>query len=296
MVSNETRTIITIFLSVRITTGILGLIANFLQLVFICRDKKQRNSVFGMILLSLCVADIFVSFFLSYSGITNLLNLFLVIDLELSNKLIRTSFDIALIFSILSSFSHVVFIAVVRVLSLVFPFRIKQIITKLRCKIILVVLWFFSIGLAIISHLIKVFILSYLAITTSCLLLLAYSIICYRMCKRRGIQGNESTQRNRQKTDKHVLLYSMILTFIFCSCILPFSLSSLIKYRISLVRDYIILALLFINPLLDPLLYFFVSHCRQRRANVVLPNRNCQHQTAAREKIGKSQNIQETRL
>ncbi len=293
MLSNEQRTFYTIFSSIYLTTGILGLIANFLQLCFICRDKKQRNSVFGMILLSLCVADILVSIYLSYRGIITLLDLFLV--MELPNQLMFLSI-FAFIFSFVSSLCHVVFIAVLRVLSLVFPFRIKQIITKLRCKIILVVLWLFSIGFALISYLIKIGIFLYLAITTSCTLLLAYSIICYRMCKRRGIQGNESTQRNRQQSDKHVLLYSMALTFIFCSCNLPYSLFVVMKFRVSEVGSYIILALFFINAFLDPLLYFFVSHCRQRRANVVLPNRNCQHQTAAREKIGKSQNIQETRL
>ena len=61
MVSNELRTIFTIYSSISITTGTLGLIANFLQLFFICRDKKQRDSVFGMILLSLCVQVSFQS-------------------------------------------------------------------------------------------------------------------------------------------------------------------------------------------------------------------------------------------
>ena len=204
MLINELRTSFTIYSSIHITPGILGLIANFLQLCFICRDKKQRNSVFGIILLSLCVADILVSICFSYSGIIDLLYVFLVIDLELSKKL-RSLSSFAFIFSLVSSFCHVVFIAVLRVLSLIFPFRIKQIITKLRCKIVLVCLWLFSIGFMLISHLIKVDIVSYLAITTSCLLLLAYSIICYRMCKRRGIQGNESTQRNRQQSNKHGL-------------------------------------------------------------------------------------------
>ena len=68
------------------------------------------------------------------------------------------------------------------------------------------------------------------------------------------------------------------------------------KFIISVGGYYIILALLFINPILDPLLYFFASYCKRRGANVFLPNRNCQDQTTPREMNGKSQNIRETTL
>ncbi len=293
MVNKEFAAFLTILSSIFTTTGVLGLIANLMQLFFVCRDKKQRKSVFGMILLSLCVADIIVSVVQLYRGIIGLLTLLLVIDLKLLSKLLFPSL-LAFIFSVASSFSHVVFIALLRVLSLVFPFRIKQIFTKLRSKIILVFLWLFSIGFIIIDHFTMKFLWPYLAITTSFILLLAYSIICYRMCKRRGIQGNESTQRNREQSDKYVFVYSMALTFIFCVCNLPAAISVFIE--MPMVGRYVGIFLHSMNPLIDPLLYFFASYCKQRRANNALPNRDCQNQNVARAVNGNSQKIGETPL
>ncbi len=132
-------------------TGTLGFITNLVQMIFICRDKKQRNSVFGITLLSLSISDIFVSIVQFYRGILSVLYLLLVIDSRLFAKhSLLSSHGIA--FSLASSLSHVIFIAVMRMLALVFPMRIKRIITKPRCKIILVFLWLLSIGLVAISN------------------------------------------------------------------------------------------------------------------------------------------------
>ncbi len=293
MASNEQTTFPTILSSIVITMGTLSFFANFMQLFFICHDKKQRNSVFGIILLSLCVADLIVSIVLFNIGMNNLLKLFLVIDWTLYNKL-KLASDIAIIFSVASSLCHIVFIAVLRVLALVFPFKIKQIITKLRCKIILVFLWLFSIGFMLIRHFIKIYILSHLAIMASCILLLAYSIICYRMCKRRDILGNEATQRSRQQSDRYVLLYSITLTVIFCTCILPRAFSSFMKF--SRARNYISTILYSLNPFLDPLLYFFANYFKQKRVNIVLPDKNRPDRVATRAINGKSKIFDETRL
>ena len=210
------------------------------------------------------------------------------------------SSDTVRIFSVTSSFCHVVLFAVVRILAIIFPYRIKQIITKLHCKIILVFIWFFSIGLVLIISFLVPIIISYLGILTYWILVLAYSFVCYRMCKRRGIQGNESTQRHRQQSDKHVLLYSRAITFMFCTCILPESLSNIhIHYHNHFVEipnsiGYITNFLFYINPFLDSLLYFFVSYCKRRRANNALPNRNYQDQAANRVLIGNTNATQET--
>lgn len=99
-------------------TGSLGLIANVMQLIFICRDKKQRKSVFGMILLSLCVADIIVSIvFLQFSIIGWIFLRDMDWNFLMNHYEIESQCNMVRFFSLTSSFCHVVFIAVVRVLA-----------------------------------------------------------------------------------------------------------------------------------------------------------------------------------
>ena len=147
----EQKTNVIIPASIYLGIGTLGFIANLVQMIIIGRDKKQRNSVFGITLLSLNISDIFISIVQLYRGILLVLFLLLVIDLNLVLKIGKHT-DLVIIFSLASSFSHVIFIAVMRILALVFPMRIKRIITKSRCTIILFFLWLLSIGFVTISQ------------------------------------------------------------------------------------------------------------------------------------------------
>ena len=249
--------------SIFTVTGTLGFIANICQVVFVCRDKRQTRSVFGTTLLSLSISDIFVSIVLLFRGCNIFLGIFSVYDQSKLNQLGAWT-NPALLFSFASSFSHVVFIGVLRAFSIVFPLKINQIFTHFRCKIILALLWVESISLTLFAYFIAGNILfAYLAITTSCLLILAYSFICYTKYKLNAIQNNEQMQRHGQESDKDVLIYSITLTFIFCLCTLPEALSFFIKYP--LLLKYIDVFLYSINPFLDTMLYFFSSFCKQRR-------------------------------
>ncbi len=286
MLSSRARTHLTIYSSIFTTSGALGFIANFLQIMFITRDKKQRSSVFGIILLSLSISDISVSLVQLYRGSVCLPYISLVIDHELYVKLTAPA-DVAIVFSLTSTFCHVVFIALLRVIALMFPLRVKQLITKTRSKIILAFLWLLSISLVVISYFtIRDELCAYLAIITSGILLLAYSVVCCRMCKQSTVLNNESTQRYRQQTDKDVIIYSMALTFIFCLCNIPAALYYFMKMPYFV--PYINVFLYSINPFLDTLLYFFSSYCRQRRRESIdLRNENDLIGTMASRMTGK---------
>ncbi len=272
MLSNQQKSRLTSYAGICISTGLLGFIANLLQIIFIIRDRKQRNSIFGIILLSLSIADIFISIAQLYRGIIYCLALSLVLDLELTSRLDRPA-HVAVIFCLTSSFCHVVFIAIIRVLALVFPLRMNRIITKSRCRFIVACLWVLSVGLIFLSYFtIGNKLGGYLAIITSGILLVAYSVICYRMYNRRHVQSNDLARRNRQQSDKDVVLYSMVLTFFFCLCLLPRSISYLVEGPY--FARYITAFMYTINPFFDTLLYFFASHYkRRRRENISQSNR-----------------------
>ncbi len=251
-------------------TGTVGIIANIAQFVLVYRDKTSRETVFNMILQSLCIADLLLSGFLLYRGVIHLLHVFMVID----DSWLRDLFsrvNAAFAFYLTSAFLHVVFIAIVRVIAVLVPLKFKQIITRSRCKFSMIFLWTLSIGSAIVVGLTDGFeVLSYLAITTSFLLFITYSIICYRMCKKRSniSQGNEQMQINRRRSDRNVFLYSVALSVTFSVCFVPESLSLFIEFPPFL---YLISSFLYaINPFLDTLLYFFHNYHKRRQENAAL--------------------------
>ena len=272
MLTEDQKTHFTILSCIYIGTGSFAFIANMVQMIIIGRDKKQRNSVFGLTLLSLSISDIFVSIVLLYRGIFCLLLLLLVVDLNIFYKHFWSA-DLGIVFSLASSFSHVIFIVLVRILAILFPMRIKRIITKSRCKIILVLLWLFSIGVVTTSYFtIQSKLIAILTIITSVILLLAYSFICYMMCRRHRIQNNDATRRHRQQSDRDVLIYSIVLAFTFCLCCLPAAMSDFVQMPIRVFE--VTIFLYSVNSFMDPLLYFFASHCKRRRENNNMQNGN----------------------
>ncbi len=270
MINKRTESFLITRGSIFAVSGVLGFIANIIQVVFICQDKKQTRSVFGITLLSLSISDLFVSIVLLYRGIIRFLTLFLVIELS-RYSIFGNPTNLAIIFSFSSSFFHVVYIAVLRAVAVVHPLKIKQIFTQLRCKIIIALLWVLSISLAFIAYFITgPSLVAYLAMITSCLLIFLYSFICYTKYSRNHIQNNEQMQRHGQDSDKDVLIYSITLTFIFCLCTLPEALSFFIRYPP--LPNYISAFLYSINPFLDTMLYFFTSYCKRRRERNNLRN------------------------
>ncbi len=262
--------------------GLLGFIANTIQLVLICRAKNQNNSVFALAVLSLNIADLMTSFVILISGVVRLLRLFGIFDLSLSKKMIYPLIT-ALTFSLMSSIFHVVFIAIQRLIAVVFPLKVKQILTKRRCYIILPSLWVTSIAIAIIAHInykLAFTSLAYVGILICISLVVMYTVICYKIMNRNTVNNNnsEERQRRRQKSERGVMIYSVAITIVFIICFAPKILSSFVTYPmyLGIISDM----MYSINPFFDTLLYFLWSHCRQRERQEVsepVPRQNLQN-------------------
>ncbi len=63
------------------TTGILGMAANIIQVILISHDKKQRNLVFGLAVLSLSVADLLASATYCLQGVISFIVIPRAVDL-----------------------------------------------------------------------------------------------------------------------------------------------------------------------------------------------------------------------
>eukprot|EP00112_Aurelia_sp_Birch-Aquarium-sp1_P001414 Seg1150.3 transcript_id=Seg1150.3/GoldUCD/mRNA.D3Y31 product="Melanocortin receptor 5" protein_id=Seg1150.3/GoldUCD/D3Y31 len=108
----------------------------------ITRTRKTRKP-FQITLVSLSVADLLIAITLLTSGVDNLLISFNLAHFKGWFYLVQLSFYG---FSLLSSMLHVSFIALQRLLVVLYPLRIKQILTGRRCLIVIAVIWVLCSG------------------------------------------------------------------------------------------------------------------------------------------------------
>ncbi len=246
-----------------IGTGSLGIIANVTQLILFCRDKNRNRSPFGLTLLSLNAADVLASIAICLLGITHFA---VLVDSALfkSLKQVVTS---ALAFSLLSSITHIAFIAIQRVMAVARPLKVKRIITKSRCYIILALMWIVSVALAIavlFAYKQGFMVLGGMGIAIGIALMVLYSVIYYKTKKRNSFDNtNGDMQRRRRQSEREVLKYSVAVTAVFVVCNYPKGLDHFIKFPLCLQITFNFL--FSINPLLDTLLYFLISYCKRRR-------------------------------
>ena len=271
-------TMITLTLACIFTVnGSLGFIANAIQIILTCRDKSQTKSVFGPVLLSLCIADLIISVVILLTGITCFLGIYMLIDAVTLNAIIGPLY-LAAVFSIASSLTHIAFIAIQRLLAVVFPLKVKQIITKTRCFLVLILLWLISVASTIIMY-INQFLgtLSIISIggVASVVLLIAYPTICYKIMKGNVASNvSEEMQRRRRQSERGVMVYSVLITVICIVCSTPMALMSFLDYPLFLQEITYFLSS--VNPFLDTMLYFMSSYCRRKRrkASVSVPTVN----------------------
>ncbi len=238
--------------------GFLGLIANSIQLVLTCSDKQQFSSAFGIVLLSLNVADTFVSITCILLGMAFLFGRS-VFDASLYAKITDVLYA-SMTFSFFASFTHIVFIAIQRVVAVVLPLRAKRIMTKHRCCTILVLLWVISVSLVFPAASGSSRVIACMALSTAAALLVTYSIICFKMQQQ---SSNQQIQGRNRQAERQVFLHSIAVTVIFIICYFPESLHTFIFYpdEATFVSSFLVA----INPFLDTLVYFMLSYWQRRR-------------------------------
>ncbi len=168
-------------------SGLLGLVTNIIQIILVCYKKIHKSSVFGITITSLAAADIIVSIVLLLRGVSYLA--FSITKNWTDLSLILKYADIGIVFSLMSSFAHVSFIAIIRLIATLYPLRTQYIITRRKCYVVLASLWILSIIFSAVASKFMVssrmfFVLSLLAFASSVTLIVAYTFICYKIITR----------------------------------------------------------------------------------------------------------------
>ena len=247
--------------------GSAAFILNILEAVAILKIRKYK-SVFGLTLLSLCIADIFGGLSFAICGLLRLIEssgretIYIV-----SNSKFKKSYQVghaALFFSVSSSFFHVLIIAMQRLLAVFSPLKFKVLFTYKICAILLALTWLLSLALCVLafySVLILFFVTFYTTFIVCIVLVIIYAAICYQTMlttkRRRAMAVNSADSDSMMK----VIRVSLTVTIAFLVCTFLHPVYYLfVNGKIPNPMYHLVTSIIAVNPFLDPLIYFFFFH------------------------------------
>lgn len=241
--------------SLRITLACLGLVANLLQTVF-CITRKRYRTNFDMSLMSMSIADIISCVIFALFGMAEIMY-------SLPFAKVMT---VSLNFTVITMFTHIIFIAVQRLLAVIYPLRIKWILRRSRFYILLTFTWVTACGYGLISVLAivdYVRVNSYMILVCGSAIIALYTGISYTTRKEsKNLQ--KTGQIHNRRRNSTVLLHSFLVTMNFITCFFPFAIVYLFvtpERFSSLVIDMLVT----LNPLLDSVTYFYMRHCTRKQ-------------------------------
>ena len=269
MLYGKTKDITFVFL------GLLTVLLNSVETGLILRIKNKK--IFDRLLLSLALSDVLVGVTVSTVKSADLYHG--------SNFSWLKQEDIAAIFllSIVFSFSNLLAIAIDRFLAVQYPIKHRILLTPRRANIAIAALWLLCLISVLMNSLstykwtINVIYLLYGASVTilvfGVLITIIYCTIFYLICKRKmhvartdGAQDNAirggfaAFLKGPYKFERAVLFTGCIVAISFIICTYPFAIEFLIGQSVEHI-SYMSKAVMILNSLLNPLIYFFKSYC-----------------------------------
>ena len=245
----------------------MGIALNICEVASLFHAKRTKLP-FDITLISLAISDLLLALLLA---ITTVLNY--ILPTGITSTLYRRIF-IFFFFLLLSSSSalHMIFIAIQRLIAVLYPLKVSILITKKRSGITLLLLRMTSITASIpITHYIYQRIVMFTPFISSIIVVVCYFIITLQMMKRRA-----PAVAGQQRQNNSVLVYSISITAIFLICTLPFAILA-IQEHVPLARMILpsyVLHLFYLQVVLDPILYFFCQVWK--RIKCTLCRRLCQ--------------------
>ena len=261
-----------------LAVGLLIVVANLVETICILR-KKSKNT-FEKLLLSLALSDLLV-------GITTIVYNTIGYVGYVSGQKPRLHEGLAAIvfmFSSIFSLENLLAITIDRFLAIRFPIKHRVLVTPRRTTILIIFIWvsaclfggginlilvlgvpsgdeyvvtISSIGIISIGTIINIF---YFCITK--FLFTRQVTVTARPEDGKVLQRIQELFRGPQKTERAVLLSSVIVTATFIICMFPFAIEYLI-FRDAKALTLASKMLLLLNSLLNPFVYFFNNFLRR---------------------------------
>ena len=177
--------------------------------------------------------------------------------------------------SFLSSVLHMVFIAIQRLIAVLYPLKTSIWITRRRSIITVLLLWLASVAVAApvpMGFYIYNRILLFSPFVAIGVIAACYFVINFRMMTRKSPTGGDQQTQNIS-----ILVYSISVTAIFMICIFPatvYVMSQGVLMSKMQFPDYATY-LLYLQTVLDPLVYFFFQIWKRGRCTLCCSSCQC---------------------
>ena len=264
------------FNPINVTICFLAVILNVVEIVIICRLKKRKP--FERILLSLCVADISVEVWYLIEKWYEFLNKspFLAEYKHLIGYPVE-------MFSIMSSITNIIILGIDRAVAVKYPLEHGVWMTNRRVHGLIVSAWIGGIALSVLcgvagfanpqgrSRTAKetgIYISVGIVFTSTVIIIAIYTFIVRTIRKRNKLMKDIKTvsvQGETKREEVAVIITCVLVVGAFIVCTVPFCIGSLIDKRRG--KPILPIKLILLNPLLDPIIYFFKGYIQKRLRN-----------------------------
>ena len=232
--------------------------------------EKRTKVPFDITLLSLAFSDLIVSF--------SLISYFLQLPDVVEHVFRHLIFTLSFI-----SASHMIFIAVQRLIAVQLPFKAAILLTRRRCFIAVASLWIASLTISMPIILgndsyYRVYLCTPLVF--GCLILILYAVLNFKMLTRRTV----SSTRPNANQNLHVVLYSTTIILVFLACTFPYTIF-LIKSTYTPNAPGYAFYLYILQLIFDPILYFLFHYLKAKRPFKSLFYKDKEKQTKPNRKL-----------
>ena len=245
-----------------VTICLLAVLLNGVEMVIIIRKKKILN--FERTLLSLCVADMLVSLLYLCQAFYQLVH-----DESMYGHFARDLVQFPLeIFAVMSSVTNIIVLGVDRLLAVKYPLKHAGWMTSRTINTLIAAAWVGGIALSVISYANRfaapadnsdaawftaMYIFSGLLFSSGFVIIIIYGMIVFTVTRRAAKVRQMRHSESQSRGDEFAVTITCILVVAaFTICSYPYAVARLISRRPILKFKTILL-----NPLLDPLVYFF---------------------------------------
>ena len=167
-------------------------------------------------------------------------------------------------FCAFSSLFHVVVIAKQRFFAIFSPLRFRQIYTRKRSIIVLVLVWIASAALSTIFYTFSLYIIgSYIIFGCGGATALYYVLIWRHSSKRANVANSTSAQAQIDNATRRIMIHAVAITISFILFMFP---SAIVDFFVAKNPTFIIAkAFVILKMLFDPLMYFFIARKKNSR-------------------------------
>ena len=244
------------------TTCSLGIALNFCEILSLLHARRTKLP-FDITLISFAMSDLMLAIATLVFGIV-LRSVQNLAALKVHGSPYVDVFTFCLYSSSSSSVLHMWFIAIQRLIAVLYPFKVSILITRRRSIITVSLIWIVSNAVAApvsFDYYTYQRILMCSPLVSAVLIVACYSIITFRMMTRKRL-----TVESQQAQNISVLLYSISFTAIFIICTFPYVIYAIKQPMLMLqmtIPGYI-LHLFFLQVVFDPIIYFFFQILKKK--------------------------------